>query len=112
MKLTLLQENLNSALTTVSHFLPSRPTLPVLGNILLATEKNRLKISATNLEMGINYFVGAKIENEGKTTVLARPFLEKRRLGGRLRRVSGALSGDAGGRISPNLHRFFFKNKL
>ena len=76
MKLTLLQENLNSALTTVSHFLPSRPTLPVLGNILLATEKNRLKISATNLEMGINYFVGAKIEEEGRTTVLARPFLE------------------------------------
>ena len=76
MKLTLLQENLNSALTTVSHFLPSRPTLPVLGNILLATEKNRLKISATNLEMGINYFVGAKIEKEGRTTVLARPFLE------------------------------------
>ncbi|MBP8591041.1 DNA polymerase III subunit beta [Candidatus Shapirobacteria bacterium] len=76
MKLTLLQENLSSALNTVFRFLPARPTLPVLGNILLATEKNRLKISATNLEMGINYFVGAKIENEGKTTVLARPFLE------------------------------------
>lgn len=50
----------------------SRSSLPVLGNILFATDKNRLKLSATNLEVGINYWVGGKIEQEGAITVPAR----------------------------------------
>jgi DNA polymerase III subunit beta len=76
MNLTLLQENLNRGLSITSRFVSSRTQLPILSNIALQTEKNRLKISATNLEVGVNYYCGAKIENEGGITVLSRTFSE------------------------------------
>lgn len=69
MKLTLLQENLQSGLNTVSRAVATRPTLPVLSNILLKTENGRLKLMATDLDLSISTFVGAKIEKEGETTV-------------------------------------------
>ena len=76
MKLTVLQENLSEALSVASRFVSSRPQLPILSNFFLQADKNELKISATNLEIGINYHCGAKIEKEGKTTVLAKTFSE------------------------------------
>lgn len=72
MRVSVLQENLQKALSIVSRAVPSRPTLPVLSNILLTTEDARLKLSATNLELGINVWIGAKIEQEGSITVPAR----------------------------------------
>lgn len=72
MKATILQENLNFGLATCSRFVASRPQLPILANILLKTEKGRLKLSATDLEMGVNVWVGGKIEKEGEITVLAK----------------------------------------
>ena len=47
-------------------------SLPILSNVLLETEKGRLKISATNLEIGVVVSIGAKIEKEGKVTVPAK----------------------------------------
>jgi DNA polymerase-3 subunit beta len=72
MKLSILQENLAKGLSIVSHSVTTKAQLPVLGNILLTTDKGRLKLSATNLEMGINYWVGAKIEKEGTLSVPAK----------------------------------------
>jgi DNA polymerase-3 subunit beta len=46
--------------------------LPVLSNILLATQSNRLKLAATNLELGITYWLGASVEIDGSLTVPAR----------------------------------------
>lgn len=76
MKVSLLQENLNKGLSVVSRLVATRGTLEILSHILLATESGRLKLSATNLEIGINYKIGAKIEKEGKVTVPARLFSE------------------------------------
>lgn len=72
MKVTVLQENLSRGLGTVSRAVSARSTLPVLANILIATDDGRLRLSATNLEMGITCWIGAKIEEEGSTTVPAR----------------------------------------
>ena len=72
MKVTVLQENLSRGLSTVSRAVSSRSTLPVLSNILIATDEGRLRLSATNLELGITCWIGAKIEEEGSTTVPAR----------------------------------------
>lgn len=72
MKVSLTQENLHKALASVSRVVGSRTTLPVLANVLLKTDANRLKLSTTNLEMGINYWIGAKVEAEGSLTVPAR----------------------------------------
>jgi len=76
MKLVVLQENLNRALSIASRFIPAHSPLPILEHFLLTTEENRLKISATNSEMGINYYCGAKIKKNGAVAVLARPFNE------------------------------------
>ena len=75
MKVTVLQENLARGLSVVSRAVSSRSTLPVLANILVATDEGRLRLSATNLELGITCWIGAKIEEEGSTTVPAAYFL-------------------------------------
>lgn len=54
----------------------TRASLPVLSNILLATDGNRLRLSATNLEIGINYWIGSKVNDQGSLTVPARLFAE------------------------------------
>ncbi len=74
MKATVLQENLAHGLNIVSRAVSSRSTLPVLSNILIATDEGRLRLSATNLELGITCWIAARIEQEGSTTVPARTF--------------------------------------
>jgi len=72
MKVSCLQENLAKGLSIVGRAVATRSTLPVLSNVLLATDQSRLKLSATNLEMGVNCWIGAKVEEEGTTTIPAR----------------------------------------
>lgn len=72
MDLKLTQENLNKALSIVARVASGRSTLPILSNILLKTNANRLQLSATNLDIAITEFVGAKIAKEGSITVPAR----------------------------------------
>lgn len=72
MKLSCLQENLKRGLATVSHAVAGKSTLPVLSNVLLATDGGRLKLAATNLEIGITSWIGAKVESEGAVTVPAK----------------------------------------
>jgi DNA polymerase-3 subunit beta len=76
MKLTCLQENLNRGLSIVGRAVATRTTLPITNNVLLATEDGRLKLVATNLEMAISCWIGAKIEEEGSITVPARLLTE------------------------------------
>jgi DNA polymerase-3 subunit beta len=76
MKLSLLQENLNTALSSVSRFVSIKSQLPILNNILLSTDNGRLKLSATNLELSINYWVGAKIDEEGSITLPSKEITE------------------------------------
>lgn len=72
MKLSLTQENLAKALSSVGRVVSSRATLPILSNVLLITDGSRLKLSATNLEVGINYWIGSSVDVEGAVTVPAR----------------------------------------
>ena len=76
MKLSCLQENLAHALSVVGRAVAPRSTLPVLGNVLIATEDGRLRLSGTNLDLGITSWIGAKIATEGATTVPARTFVD------------------------------------
>lgn len=72
MKLSCLQENLAKGLAIVGRAVATRSTLQVLSNILIATDEGRLKLSATNLEVGISCWIGAKVKEDGATTVPAR----------------------------------------
>jgi len=76
MKALTLQENLSKGLLLVSRIVSSKTQLPVLNNILIVTDKGRLKLSATNLETGINYWFGAKIEKEGAISIPAKILTE------------------------------------
>ena len=76
MKLSCLQENLNRGLGVVGRAVATRTTLPITNNVLLATEESRLKLVATNLEMAISCWIGAKVEEEGAITVPARLLTE------------------------------------
>ena len=71
MKLSVMQENLARGLSVVSRAVSNR-SLPVLTNVLLKTEDGGLKLTATNLEIGITYWVPGKIEVDGATSVPAR----------------------------------------
>ena len=76
MKVNVLQESLARGLSIVSRAVSPRSTLPVLSNVLVASDEGRLRLSATNLELGITCWIGAKIEEEGSTTVPARTFVD------------------------------------
>lgn len=72
MQLQITQENLNKALGMVARVANTRGTLPVLANVLIKTVNNRLSIAATNLDIAITYYIGAKVAEEGAITVPAR----------------------------------------
>jgi len=72
MHLQVTQENLNKALGTVARVASARGTLPVLANVLIKTVNNRLSIAATNLDIAITQYIGAKVATEGAITVPAR----------------------------------------
>lgn len=76
MKIRILQQDLYPSLQSVSRSIGSKPTLPVLANILLQTEEGKLKLAATNLEIGVIKKINANIEEEGEVTVPAKTLLD------------------------------------
>ncbi len=72
MKVTVNQKNLKKVLWLVEKIVSKNPALPILNNILIKTDSGRLKVSSTNLEIGINCMIGAKIDEVGEIAVPAR----------------------------------------
>lgn len=76
MKLSVLQERLVKGISAVTRVVSSKPTLPILSNILLETKSGSLILSATDLNLGIKIWIGAKVKTDGKITVPAKVFGE------------------------------------
>jgi DNA polymerase-3 subunit beta len=76
MRVSCLQENLKRGLSIVGRAVAAKSTLPITGNILLATDEGRLRLSATNLEIGMTCWIGAKVEAEGAITIPAKLLTE------------------------------------
>jgi len=72
MKLQVTQENLNKALNSVARIATNRSTLPILSNVLFKTVNNRLSVAATNLDIAVTHYIGAKVSSEGSITIPAR----------------------------------------
>jgi DNA polymerase-3 subunit beta len=72
LKISILQENLAQGVSTAARSASTKASLPILSHLLLSTDQGRLKISATNLEIGVNVWVGAKVTKEGSIAVPAR----------------------------------------
>jgi DNA polymerase-3 subunit beta len=76
LKLTCKQQDLAKGLSIVGHAVSSRTTLPILSHILIAAEGDAIRLSATNLEIGITCRVPASVAESGTTTVPARLFTD------------------------------------
>src|SRR3990167_3641908 len=76
MILSCTQENLNQGLFVVSHVAAKNNTLPILGNVLLQAHESTIKLSATDLEIGITCTVRGKVERDGDFTVQSRLFAD------------------------------------
>lgn len=72
MELSVLQENLSKALSAVGRVASSRTQLPILNNVLLRTDGNRLLVAAMNMEIASTQYIGAKISKPGSITIPAR----------------------------------------
>lgn len=77
MKASVSQQHLAHGLSMVSRAVSPRSTLPVLANVLVATDgEDRLRLSATNLELGITCWIPAQNAEQGSITVPARTFVD------------------------------------
>lgn len=76
MKVTLLTQNLQKKLSFLNHAISNKTQLPILLHILFETKDGKLKLSATDLEIGIETFIQATISEEGAITIPARTFIE------------------------------------
>ena len=72
MQIICLQEKLKQALNITERIIGRNLTLPILNNLLLSIEDNKLRISSTNLEIGINCWLIGKIQKKGSITVPAK----------------------------------------
>lgn len=72
MELSVTQENLSKALAAASRVASTKTQLPILSNILLRTDNNRLLVAATNLEIATTQHIGAKIAKPGSITIPAK----------------------------------------
>jgi DNA polymerase-3 subunit beta len=76
MEVSVRREDLVRGLYLVQGVVERRNTLPILANVLLRTDDGRLKLTTTNLEIGVNAWIGAKIEDSGGITVPAKLFAD------------------------------------
>ena len=76
MKASILQENLQKALSAVSRIIPTRAQLPILQNVLLRTQEKRIMVVGTSLDTTVVYWVDGKVEKDGAVSVPARVLSE------------------------------------
>ena len=76
MKFICEKENLLKGINSVVRGVPIRTTMPVLEGILIQTNKDKIKLTTYDLELGIEYILEANIEEEGATVVNATMFSE------------------------------------
>lgn len=76
MKFSCTRDNLHRALTITGHLTTKNVNLPILQNILIEAKAGGIKFTSTNLEIGINYSVRGKVEQEGSSTIPSKLFFD------------------------------------
>lgn len=72
MEITIAQEKFAQALSHVAKATSAKPNIPILSNILIEVTKNDLRLSATNLEIGVHMWIGGNVTAEGKITTIGK----------------------------------------
>src|SRR4051812_15757103 len=74
MKLSISKEQLTQGLQAVQNVVATRTTLPVLSNVLLRADGDRLELTATDLDISVTTSVAATVKKPGATTLPAKKF--------------------------------------
>lgn len=74
-QVSLVLNRFKNALSKLERVVTSRSTLPILNNILIRTHKGGVELSATDLEVGIKFNLGGKVEKEGVVTIPGRTLI-------------------------------------
>ncbi|MRS05681.1 DNA polymerase III subunit beta, partial [bacterium] len=69
MNLTIAKEQLINGLQAVQNVVSTRTTLPILSNVLIKAQDDRLELTATDLDVTISCSVEAKVKRPGSSTV-------------------------------------------
>jgi len=69
MNLTISKEQIMNGLQAVQNVVSNRTTLPILSNVLLRAEGDKLELTATDLDVTIACSVEAKVKKPGASTV-------------------------------------------
>jgi DNA polymerase-3 subunit beta len=76
MKFTVTTGKIQASLAAVTSVVPTKLTLPVLGNILIEAGSKQLKLSATDLEISITTTLEANLVKKGSIAIPARTFTD------------------------------------
>lgn len=74
MKISTLQENIKQGLLVVGHIAGKNINLPILNNVMIDVLDGKIKLTTTNLEIGVVKTIRGKIEKEGSFTVDSKVF--------------------------------------
>lgn len=74
MKISISKEQLSNGLQAVQNVVATRTTLPVLSNVLLRAQEDRLELTATDLDISVTTSVPATVKKAGATTLPAKKF--------------------------------------
>ena len=72
MKFSVTKEKLLECLQQVQNVVSTRTTLPILSNVLLQTNGSEVRLTTTDLDVGVCGSVEAQIDKPGATTLPAR----------------------------------------
>lgn len=76
MKITCTADNLRTAVSAVERFSGRHITLPILSHLLFKVTEKKISLLATNLEVGIEYYLAGKIQKPGTVSVPAKPLAQ------------------------------------
>lgn len=76
MEIRARREDFLNALSRTQGTVERRNTMPILANVLVETHANRIRVTATDLEVGVRASLGGEIVTAGRVTVDARKLYE------------------------------------
>jgi DNA polymerase-3 subunit beta len=74
MKLKVEKNILISGIQTVQNVIITKSSLPILANILIETQQESLRLTATDLDIGITCLIPVNIQEPGAVTIPAKRF--------------------------------------
>jgi DNA polymerase-3 subunit beta len=74
MKIEINKEDLLVGIQTIQNVINPRSTLPILTNILIETQKEGIKLTSTDLDIGISTILSIEVQEAGSITIPAKKF--------------------------------------